>query len=204
MSNDAGVRPLAEILSILSEHVRNRDSGVFFLYGEGVVGWVHLNEGKYDDVVMHNRHSDEAVALLMNVRVASCRFQPGKVFPGGHPPLSETAKGLLEGGAKAPTVSPASQPPVASASAFSTPREVGPPPAAPSSPPRALPQNKTGQMQGVEKLAMAYLGPMASIICQEAWEDHGVGTSAVRAIAENLSADAKAAFLADVRKATGY
>ncbi len=202
MSKDAGVRPLSEILYSLSQHVQNRDSGVFFLYGEGVVGWVHLSEGRYEDVVMQNRHSDEAVALLMNVREASCRFQHGKVFPGNHPPLSETAKGLLAAGAKAPAPAPISARPVVSAPAFAPPRPSVAAPVAPVAPAKPSPQNKLLQMQ-VEKLATAYLGPMASIICQEAWEDHGMSFSAILAIAENLSGDARETFLADVRKTTG-
>jgi hypothetical protein len=203
MSNDAGTRPMAEILHSLNEHVKNADSGVFFIYGEGVAGWVHLNQGRYEDVAMQNRHSDEAVALLMNVRAASCNFRPGKVFPGHHPPLSETAKGLLRGGANMPPVLSMSQRPAASASVSLVPRQ-GVAPAAPFTPAKVSPQTKTHQMQEVEKLTLAYLGPMASIICQEAWEDHGAAPAAVQAIAENLSGNAKAAFLADVRKIIGY
>ena len=200
MIKDAGVRPLAEVLYRLSEHVKNADTGVFYLYGEGVVGWIHLNEGKYEDVVMQNHYSDEAVALLLNVSMAACRFQPWKVFPGKHAPLSETAKGLLAAGAQAPATVSGALRPAASTSVAPLPRQATPT----AAPTRTPPQDKTLQMQTVEKLAMAYLGPMASIICQEAWEDHGGGFPAVLAIAENLSGDAREAFLADVRKTTEY
>lgn len=176
------IRPLSAVLHELKTLVESKASGFFFLVtDENHASSVRLRNGNIEEVSFSNRHSDEAVKMLMKVRAARARFQPSVMaaIPSKHGPLSTASiDWLLNGhdasaGAQGPTVS----------SGGAT-------------------DQRARQRSLVENIALTYFGPIAALLCEEAF---GASTNVdhiLVQIANNLTERAEAnRFLAEARAA---
>ncbi|AZR23034.1 hypothetical protein [Xanthomonas vasicola] len=162
-------RPLIEILRELRALALKKASGFLFIVTEENHSCiVRINSGLIEEVVFRMLRNDEAVTRLTMVNAAKARFQidPGAAL--GKPSLlSDDSRQWLMGGfeqdlggapapvAPAPTPAPAA--PVASASAAPVSRGGN-----------ARPDDRV--RDALEKVALNYLGPIAGMLCDEAWD----------------------------------
>jgi len=178
------IRPLSAVLHELKALVESKASGFLFLVtDENHASSVRLRNGNIEEVSFSNRHSDEAVQMLMKVKAARARFQPSVMaaIPSKHGPLSTASIDWLLSGHDA-TASPGAQAHTAPASGAA--------------------DQRARQRPVVEKIALTYFGPIATLLCEEAF---GASTNVdhiLVQIASNLPEQAEAdRFLAEARAA---
>jgi hypothetical protein len=187
MSNE--IRPLNAVLHELKTLVEGKSSGFLFLVADdGQAASIRLRNGNIEEVSFNNRHSDEAVQLLMKVGGARARFQPSVMaaIPSKHPPLSAASIEWLFGGHEemsAPATTSAQTSDAASA-------------------PSVGADQRDRLRPIVEKIALTYFGPIAALLCEEAFDEPGdIGHTLIQ-IARNLPERAEAdRFLYEVRAA---
>ncbi|HUB89957.1 MAG TPA: hypothetical protein VMA74_09515 [Dyella sp.] len=178
-------RPLIEVLRELQKLVQKKMSGHFFIATESNhSSMILLRNGHVDEVTFSRYRSDEAVKQLSNVAAARARFQPGKVDTStARTPLGEAALQWLLGGfendaAMRPRVAPAAAPAPAPITDAAARREI------------------------VEKVALTYLGPIATLICDEAFAGSGDLDQVLQQIGSNLSTpDESRRFMQEARAA---
>ncbi|MCC4620287.1 hypothetical protein LL965_09395 [Xanthomonas cassavae CFBP 4642] len=170
MSNE--FRPLIEVLRELRALALKKASGFLFVVTEENHSCiVRLNAGQIEEVVFRMLRNDEAVQRLTMVGAAKARFQ---VDPGaglGKPSLlSDDSRQWLMGGfeqdlggAPSPVRAPVAPAPV--------------PAPVPAASPAPAPSANGGSgapdervRDALEKVALNYLGPIAGMLCDEAWE----------------------------------
>ena len=199
-------RPLIEVLRELKALALKKASGFLFVVTEENHSCIiRINAGQIEEVVFRMLRNDEAVQRLTMVGAAKARFQ---VDPGagmGKPSLlSEDSRQWLMGGfeqdlggAPAPVRAPVAAAPV-------------PAPAAASAAPTASAPASVGSgaapddavRQALEKDALNYLGPIAGMLCDEAWDASSDIEQVLSQLAANLATPQEAQkFMTDARVA---
>lgn len=184
-------RPLIEVLRELKALALKKASGFLFVVTEENHSCIiRINAGQIEEVVFRMLRNDEAVQRLTMVGAAKARSQ---VDPGagmGKPSLlSEDSRQWLMGGfeqdlggAPAPVRAPVAAAPV-------------PAPAAASAAPTASAPASVGSgaapdeavRQALEKVALNYLGPIAGMLCDEAWDASSDIEQVLSQLAANLA-----------------
>ena len=168
------MRPLSAVTQDLKVLVGQKASGIMFIVTEDDrAAWVRLLDGRIEEVRFRNRYNDEAVQLLSQVRSMRARFQPqpSAALPSKHPALGESAIRWLLGDREDEQ--------------FAAP---SPPPPTPSTSSSAVGADQSAaQWQIVEKIALSYFGPIATLLCEEALANSKDVHEAVHQIAANLS-----------------
>ncbi|MCC8554562.1 hypothetical protein [Xanthomonas hortorum] len=199
-------RPLIEILRELKALALKKASGFLFIVTEENHSCiVRLNAGQIEEVVFRILRNDEAVQRLTMVGAAKARFQ---VDPGagmGKPSLlSEDSRQWLMGGfeqdlggAPAPVRAPVAAAPVpapaapVAATSSSAPASVGN---------GAVPDDAV--RQALERVTLNYLGPIAGMLCDEAWDASSDIEQVLSQLAANLATPQEAQkFMTDARVA---
>jgi hypothetical protein len=182
-------RAVDAILAEINALIAGKASGTYFISGQEHSAWLRLREGQLVQVACENHFNDDAVPLLMRIVKGIGRFVPGPVFP-GHPPLpgEEVRRWLSAEHVRrqaAPT--PASRP-----------AHVSPP----AHPAVAAGERSDAVSAAIERVALSYLGPIAPLVCAEAWTAHSGIESVLAQIATNLiDQDEVRRFLADAHAA---
>ncbi|APP74301.1 hypothetical protein BJD12_02460 [Xanthomonas vesicatoria ATCC 35937] len=203
MSNE--FRPLIDVLRELRALALKKASGFLFVVTEENHSCiVRLNAGQIEEVVFRMLRNDEAVQRLTMVGAAKARFQ---VDPGagmGKPSLlSDDSRQWLMGGfeqdlggAPAPARAAVAPAPVAA-----SPVAMAAPAAATSGNASAgAPDERV--RDALEKVALNYLGPIAGMLCDEAWEASSDIEQVLSQLGANLATPQEAQkFMADARVA---
>ena len=199
-------RPLIEVLRELKALALKKASGFLFVVTEENHSCIiRINAGQIEEVVFRMLRNDEAVQRLTMVGAAKARFQvdPGAGM-GKSSLLSEDSRQWLMGGfeqdlggAPAPVRAPVAAAPV-------------PAPAAASAAPTASAPASVGSgaapdeavRQALEKVALNYLGPIAGMLCDEAWDASSDIEQVLSQLAANLATPQEAQkFMTDARVA---
>lgn len=183
-------RPLIEILRDLKTLALQKASGFFFVVTEDNHSCtIRLRSGQIEDVVFSRHRSDEAVQLLAKVPAGRARFQADPAAAGApRVSLGEASLNWLMGGFE-------------KGSAASAPATARPAAQAANVNVQGL---SAEQRATIERIALNYLGPIASLLCDEALEVPGSIDRALVQIASNLPArDQEDKFLAEARTALG-
>ncbi|WDI91997.1 hypothetical protein [Xanthomonas campestris] len=196
-------RPLIEVLRELKALALKKASGFLFVVTEENHSCIiRINAGQIEEVVFRMLRNDEAVQRLTMVGAAKARFQ---VDPGagmGKPSLlSEDSRQWLMGGfeqdlsgAPAPVRAPVAAAPVP---APATPLSTSAPASVGNS---AAPDEAV--RQALEKVALNYLGPIAGMLCDEAWDASSDIEQVLSQLAANLATPQEAQkFMTDARVA---
>ncbi|WDM69504.1 hypothetical protein [Xanthomonas cucurbitae] len=185
MSNE--FRPLIEVLRELRALALKKASGFLFVVTEENHSCiVRINAGQIEEVVFRMLRNDEAVQRLTMVGAAKARFQADPGAGLGKPSLlGEDSRQWLMGGFEqdlggAPAQARA---PVASAP-VPVPAPAASPAPAPSTNGGAGAQDARVR-DALEKVALNYLGPIAGMLCDEAWE----ASSDIEQVLSQLSAN---------------
>jgi hypothetical protein len=167
------MRPLRVIMREVVALVAQKATGVLLIVTEdNRFASIRFRAGHIDEVSYKNRYNDEGVALLSEVQTLRARFQAGVAPPSKHPPIGEAAMRWLLGGfenqqpttASAPATTPSSHATgAAGADQLAHRREI------------------------IERVALGYLGPIAGLLCGEAFENGKSMDVALRQIASNMS-----------------
>jgi hypothetical protein len=180
-------RPLHDVLRELRPLVQQKASGFFFVVTQDNHSCtIRLRNGDIDDVQFSRQRNDEAVQLLSTVSAARARFQPIAVSgSGARGTLSAASRQWLLGGFE-------NAPPALSPGAAAEPEAEA------SSTGRA--GVSAAQRAVVEKMALNYFGPIAGLLCEEAFVPENDMEQALAQIASNLaSPDESRRFMADAR-----
>ncbi len=184
--------PLIEVLRELRSLAAKKSSGFFFVVTEENHSCIiRLYGGQIEEVVFRMLRNDEAVQRLSMVTAARARFQVDPASNVGNKgTLSADSRQWLLGGFES-DLSGQPAPAVASTTASSA-----PPPSTGGSGPTM------GQRKVIDDVALRYFGPIASMLCEEAFESGGELQQLLEQLAKNLSsADETQRFLKDVRAA---
>lgn len=168
MSNE--FRPLVQVLRELKSLAHKRSSGFAYVVTEDNHSCiVRLHQGQVQEVVYRMLRNEEAVQRLSMVAAAKMRFESSGIaaLPSGRTPLAESSVEWLLGGFEhdlggqqyqyAPAAVPSPAPGAASASAPAVEAVVVNP----------------HVRQALEQIALNYLGPIAGMLCQEAFDAAG-------------------------------
>ncbi|MEA9769775.1 hypothetical protein [Xanthomonas campestris] len=196
-------RPLIEVLRELKALALKKASGFLFVVTEENHSCIiRINAGQIEEVVFRMLRNDEAVQRLTMVGAAKARFQ---VDPGagmGKPSLlSEDSRQWLMGGfeqdlggAPAAPRAPVPAAPVPAAAA---------PVAAPNATPAGAGSAPDERVrEALEKVALNYLGPIAGMLCDEAWDASSDIEQVLNQLGANLSTPQETQkFMTDARVA---
>ncbi|NIK44210.1 hypothetical protein [Xanthomonas arboricola] len=194
-------RPLIEVLRELKALALKKASGFLFIVTEENHSCIiRLNAGQIEEVVFRMLRNDEAVQRLTMVNAAKARFQTDPGAGMGKPSLlSDDSRQWLMGGFEQDL---GGAPPRAAVAAPSAPAAATPlaaPNAAPSgagSPPDERVRD------ALEKVALNYLGPIAGMLCDEAWDISSDIEQVLNQLGANLSTPQETQkFMADARVA---
>ncbi|WCE03433.1 hypothetical protein [Pseudoxanthomonas sp. JBR18] len=186
MAND--FIPLIQVLRELRSLTAKKASGFFFVVTEENHSCIiRLHGGQIDEVVFRMLRGDEAVQRLSMVNAARGRFQVDPASKSsGKAALSEDSLQWLLGGFEQ-ALSRTQAAPVAAAVAAPAGMPAG---GAPSEAQRKL----------IENIALQYFGPIAGMLCDEAFETPAPLASQLEQLASNLSSpDETKGFLQEVR-----
>ncbi|MCF8826364.1 hypothetical protein [Xanthomonas campestris] len=199
-------RPLIEVLRELKALALKKASGFLFVVTEENHSCIiRINAGQIEEVVFRMLRNDEAVQRLTMVGAAKARFQ---VDPGagmGKPSLlSEDSRQWLMGGfeqdlggAPAPVRAPVAAAPAPAPAAASAAPTASAPASAGSG---AAPDEAV--REALEKVALNYLGPIAGMLCDEAWDASSDIEQVLSQLAANLATPQEAQkFMTDARVA---
>lgn len=176
MSNE--FRPLVQVLREIKALAQKGVSGFAYIVTEDNHSCiVRLHQGQMQEVVYRMLRNEEAVQRLSMVAAAKVRFESSGIsaMPVGRAPLSEASVEWMLGGFEqdlsqhgAPAYTP---PPVAASGSVA---------AATPSPPVAMVNPRI--RQAIEQIALNYLGPIASMLVDEAFA--GAGGDPQKAISQ--------------------
>ncbi|AKC78365.1 hypothetical protein XB05_06190 [Xanthomonas arboricola] len=198
-------RPLIEVLRELKALALKKASGFLFIVTEENHSCIiRLNAGQIEEVVFRMLRNDEAVQRLTMVNAAKARFQADPGAGMGKPSLlSDDSRQWLMGGFEqdlggAPAPARAV---VAPAPAAAAPVAAAAPAPAPSANASAgAPDDRV--RDALEKVALNYLGPIAGMLCDEAWEASSDIEQVLSQLGANLATPQEAQkFMADARVA---
>ncbi|WP_127170961.1 hypothetical protein [Xanthomonas euvesicatoria] len=196
-------RPLIDFLRELKALALKKASGFLFIVTEENHSCiVRINSGQIEEVVFRMLRNDEAVQRLTMVNAAKARFQADPGAGLGKPSLlSDDSRQWLMGGfeqdlggapspVRAP-VAPTPAPAAAVASASAAPVASGD---------NAGPDERV--RSALESVALNYLGPIAGMLCDEAWDASSDIEQVLSQLAANLATPQEAQkFMADARVA---
>ncbi|MBO9792659.1 MULTISPECIES: hypothetical protein [Xanthomonas] len=196
-------RPLIEILRELKALALKKASGFLFIVTEENHSCiVRINSGQIEEVVFRMLRNDEAVQRLTMVNAAKARFQADPGAGLGKPSLlSDDSRQWLMGGfeqdlggAPSPVRAPVASTPAPAAAVASA-------SAAPvASGDNAGPDERV--RSALESVALNYLGPIAGMLCDEAWDASSDIEQVLSQLAANLATPQEAQkFMADARVA---
>ncbi|MCC8535807.1 hypothetical protein ACI6Q5_18590 [Xanthomonas codiaei] len=202
MSNE--FRPLIEVLRELRALALKKASGFLFVVTEENHSCiVRLNAGQIEEVVFRMLRNDEAVQRLTMVNAAKARFQADPGAGLGKPSLlSEDSRQWLMGGFEqdlggAPSPVRA---PVAPAVVPAPAPVASPAPAPSANGGTSAPDERV--RDALEKVALNYLGPIAGMLCDEAWDASSDIEQVLSQLGANLSTPQEAQrFMTDARTA---
>ena len=181
-------RPLHDVLRELKPLVQQKASGFFFVVTEDNHSCtIRLRAGEIDDVQFSRQRNDEAVQLLSTVTAARARFQPIAVSSANSRGTLSPAslRWLLGDFENAPAA--AAQTAQIDTTDAAAPLRVG---------------ISDAQRSAIERIALNYFGPIASLLCDEAFVPENDMEQALAQIASNLSSpDESRRFMADARGA---
>lgn len=180
-------RPLFEVLRELKALVQKKASGFFFIATESNnSSTIRLRNGQIEDVVFSRYRSDEAVQRLSEVSSARARFQPGPPSNvGSSMPLSQVALQWLLGGFEHDTLARQPSKPIGKPGATTAAAKPAP-----------------SEREIVEKLALNYFGPIASLLCDEAFSASGNIEQVLAQLASNMPTPEESdRFMAEARAA---
>ncbi|MEA9913271.1 hypothetical protein VDG39_11175 [Xanthomonas campestris pv. raphani] len=198
-------RPLIEVLRELKALALKKASGFLFVVTEENHSCIiRINAGQIEEVVFRMLRNDEAVQRLTMVGAAKARFQ---VDPGagmGKPSLlSEDSRQWLMGGFEQDLGGAPAAPRAPVAPAVVT--AAATPVAAPSASPASVGGGSAPDERvrdALEKVALNYLGPIAGMLCDEAWEASSDIEQVLDQLGANLSTPQEAQkFMTDARVA---
>ncbi|MBB3856062.1 hypothetical protein FHY29_001436 [Xanthomonas arboricola] len=190
-------RPLIEVLRELKALALKKASGFLFIVTEENHSCIiRLNAGQIEEVVFRMLRNDEAVQRLTMVNAAKARFQADPGAGMGKPSLlSDDSRQWLMGGFEQDLGGAA----VAAAQAQAAATPLAAPNAAPAgagSPPDERVRD------ALEKVALNYLGPIAGMLCDEAWDASSDIEQVLNQLGANLSTPQETQkFMADARVA---
>lgn len=198
-------RPLIEILRELKALALKKASGFLFIVTEENHSCiVRLNAGQIEEVVFRMLRNDEAVQRLTMVNAAKARFQTDPGAGMGKPSLlSHDSRQWLMGGFEqdlggapaAPRAAVAATPGPAPTALV-----VSPAPALSGNDNAGAPNERV--REALEKVALNYLGPIAGMLCDEAWEASNDIEQVLNQLGANLSTPQETQkFMADARVA---
>jgi hypothetical protein len=166
-------RPLSEVLRELGALVQKKVSGYFFIATESNhSSTILLRNGHVDEVTFSRYRSDEAVRQLALVSAARARFQPGTIgASASRKPLGEAALQWLLGGFEKDAVMRQ--------------RPAVPAERSESTAPRVM--DAAARREAVEHVALSYLGPIAALLCDEAFAGSNDMDKVLETLASNLS-----------------
>lgn len=178
-------RPLIEVLRELRTLVQKKMSGYFFIATENNhSSTILLRNGHVDEVTFSRFRSDEAVKQLANVSAARARFQPGAIgASASRTPLGEAALQWLLGGFE---------------------NDAGMRPRAAAVPERSAAPitDAAAHRDAIEKVALSFLGPIAALLCDEAFSSSNDMEQILQQIGSNLATPEEfKRFMAEARAA---
>lgn len=195
MSHD--FRPLIEVLRELNALVQIEASGFVFLVTEELhSGIIRLHNGQVKEVTFRMLRGDDAVQALSMVSTAKLRFQPNDIPSYGNKmALNPAAMTWLLGGFEQEL---AGRSETTAALAAATTRAA-------AAPPTAMPSWVDKRARDtIEQVALNYLGPIAGMLCQEAFETRPDPKQVVAHLATYLdSAQESRRFIDEAHKALG-
>ncbi|NHF65644.1 hypothetical protein [Xanthomonas hortorum] len=197
-------RPLIEILRELKALALKKASGFLFIVTEENHSCiVRLNAGQIEEVVFRMLRNDEAVQRLTMVNAAKARFQTDPGAGMGKPSLlSDDSRQWLMGGFEQDLGGAPAAPraPVAPAVVTAAATPIAAPSAAHASVGGSAPDERV--RDALEKVALNYLGPIAGMLCDEAWEASSDIEQVLNQLGANLSTPQETQkFMADARVA---
>ncbi len=173
-------RPLRDCLDDLAALVKQGASGSFYLAGaNNDIAAITLTAGVIESVNFQGRRGDFAVEMLKNMPMASCSFRAGAPGPSRQSQLSNHAVRWLTGGTTAAPSAGASPPASRSAGGAS-----------------AAPHRKT-----IESIAYAFLGPIASAVCDGAFAEHSELAQVIEELAASMPPEEAGYFRKEIAKA---
>ncbi|CAH2708512.1 hypothetical protein NCPPB1935_12210 [Xanthomonas campestris pv. nigromaculans] len=198
-------RQLIEILRELKALALKKASGFLFIVTEENHSCiVRLNAGQIEEVVFRMLRNDEAVQRLTMVNAAKARFQTDPGAGMGKPSLlSDDSRQWLMGGFEQDLGGAPAAPRATVAPAVVT--AAATPIAAPSAAPASVGGGSAPDERvrdAMEKVALNYLGPIAGMLCDEAWEASSDIEQVLNQLGANLSTPQETQkFMADARVA---
>ena len=186
------MRPLRTVMREVMALVAQKATGALLIVTEdNRFASIRLRAGKIDEVSFKNRYNDEGVHLLSQVHALRARFQPGVAPPSKHPPIGEAAMRWLLGGFESQLPGAAHAPSHPTTSSSTTPNSI-------TSGVGGTDQRSL-RREIVEHVALNYLGPIAGLLCDEAFSDGESIDHALRQIAANMTEPGEAdRFVAEV------
>lgn len=194
-------RPLIEVLRELKALALKKASGFLFIVTEENHSCIiRLNAGQIEEVVFRMLRNDEAVQRLTMVNAAKARFQTDPGAGMGKPSLlSDDSRQWLMGSFEQDLGGVPAPPRAAVAAVAAAPAPAAAPNAAPAgagSPPDERVRD------ALEKVALNYLGPIAGMLCDEAWDASSDIEQVLNQLGANLSTPQETQkFMADARVA---
>ncbi|KAB7771142.1 hypothetical protein [Xanthomonas maliensis] len=185
MSNE--FPPLIEVLRELRALALKKASGFLFIVTEENHSCiVRLHAGQIEEVVFRLLRNDEAVQRLTMVAAAKSRFQADPGAGLGKPSLlSEDSRQWLMGGFEQDLGGAPAAPRVPTPAVTPTPTPSAPAAAPSTAGHSAGPDERT--RDALEKVALNYLGPIAGMLCDEAWETSSDPEQVISQLAANLA-----------------
>ncbi|HEY9133188.1 MAG TPA: hypothetical protein VIM98_15650 [Dyella sp.] len=180
MANES--RSLIDILRELQALAIRKSSGFFFIAtADNHSCTIRMRGGTIEDVIYSRSRGDDAVQLLSHTQGGRGRFQPDPgSAPAGRSKLSEAAQRWLLGGFES---GPPSGLGAGDARTATSAPEIARAPVAPSG--RVTPGSQAAEI--IERVALNYLGPIAGLICEEAFEASSDTEEVIELIGKNLA-----------------
>jgi hypothetical protein len=197
-------RPLVDVLRELSALVHKKVSGYFFIATESnQSSTILLRKGHVDEVTFSRYRSDEAVKHLALVSAARARFQPSPVdVSSKRTPPGEAALQWLLGGFEKDIAARARASVVTESAPVASPPAPAPVPAPIAAPAPGM--DEAARREAVEHVALTYLGPIAILLCDEAFSASDDMDKILQNIASNLSTPEEATrFVQEARSTLG-
>ncbi|QWM99800.1 hypothetical protein DGN21_11145 [Xanthomonas sp. MLO165] len=191
-------RPLIEVLRELKALALKKASGFLFIVTEKNHSCIiRLSAGQIEEVVFRMLRNDEAVQRLTMVNAAKARFQADPGAGMGKPSLlSDDSRQWLMGGFEQDLGGVPAPPRAAVAAAPAPAAAPNAGPAGAGSPPDERVRD------ALEKVALNYLGPIAGMLCDEAWDASSDIEQVLNQLGANLSTPQETQkFMADARVA---
>lgn len=180
MSDAQSYEPLSHLIAELETLCRNRSTGmVFIVTDDNQMARLNLNAGEIDFLSFHNKRGRESLAMFSNIHAGRLRFEAGHTSEKDTLDLPSTIDILdyLAKSAGAPSV------PAGSSAPKSTGVALG-----------------AAHRLMIEEVLTEFIGPMASIVCEEELNAAPDLESGLRRLAAQIQESSQAKdFLTQVR-----